>query len=73
MFLMIRCAMSAKGCTATVAMLPTSVETYTAFATTASIAGLLCTLHPARRTTAALSRRMEIVHEPSTSFLRRHV
>ena len=46
---------------------PTSVETFTAFGTTANIVGPACTLHPAPRPTGALSRKMAIVPGQLTS------
>lgn len=66
--LTIRCVMSVVGCIAVGAMLPTSVATSTAFATTVSTAGQLSTQLQARRTTAASSRRTGTAPELSTSF-----
>ena len=70
---MTRSVMSARVCTVAVAMLPTSVATSTASATTVSTAGLPSTPHRVPRTIAVSSRRMEIVQGPSISSHLRHV
>lgn len=65
--LMIRLVMSAVECTVVDRMLPSSVATYTACVTTVNTAGSVSILLQELRTTAAISKRMEIAHVLSTS------
>ena len=66
MFLMTRCVMNVVDCIVVDAMLPTSVATSTACATTVSTAGHLSIQHQAHRTIVASSRRTETAPELST-------
>ena len=52
-----------------VAMLPTSVSTSSASATTVTTAGLPCTLHQVHKTTAVLSKKSETVQGLSKIIL----